>query len=254
MTRLLKLLCTFMLVFLCIAPIFAEAQRCSRRDYTHLKKKIRTMIRRSPEQARWSARLLRIGFHDCLVGKCDGSIQFELSREENVRLDIVVDFLKLAIKGTCSSLADAIKIGMELSMELSRGPTLKCPLGTKDATRASRPGQIGQATDDFNTLIKTFTRKRFSVLEAIAANYGGHSLGGFNANPGLPFTPTPDRFNNNFCKFIIKPKGKSGFNALPSDEELVSKANTKRILARFARDGPLLRNVFGQFMRKLCRM
>ena len=257
MSRSFQIMLAFTILSLSIASVLAQ-QHCSPGELAQVKQKIRSAIQSSPESSVWPARLLRLGFHDCLPQKCDGSIQFELDRQENVRLDIPVDFLKETITGTCASLADAIKIGMELSMEFSRGPRITCPLGTPDATSANPTGQIALATDDFETLLGSFTRKRFTVAEAVAANYGGHSIGGFNvpgsSGPKLSFTPNPDRFGKNFCKFIVRPAGKTGFNALPSDRELASKPRTKKILTQLAGDGRLLRTQFRRFMTKLCSM
>lgn len=249
---------TFIIAFV-IFLACAASQTCNTaREFQAVKRKIRRSIRRQPDAARWPARLLRAGFHDCLPRSCDGSIQFELTRVENIGIDITIRFLQDTIKGSCSSLADAIKIGMVLSTELTGGPSFNCMLGTKDAKKANPANKIPLAADNFRTILRKLKRKGFTKNEIIAGNYGGHSLGGFdvpNGGPRLSFTPAIDTFNNDFAKFIQDQslaQGSSSFNALPSDIELASRST--KIIARFASNENALRRQFAKFMNKLCAL
>jgi len=158
-----------------------QNRNCRRRAYIRVKDKLRKFVRSSDEPDRWAARLLQNSFHDCLPRRCDGSIQFELERVNNIRLDVPINLLKSVIEGTCVGFADAVKIGLELSMELSGGPRVRCPMGNnRDARRANPDDRLPQFDDTFGDIIEDFSSMGFNLVETLAGNYGGHSIGGFN--------------------------------------------------------------------------
>lgn len=179
---------------------------CGRSDWNTVKRLMRAKIRAKrgffKEAFRWPARLLRSGFHDCFAGRCDGSLQFEMNRRENRVLRSTMKFYREVKRHTCASMADIIKIGLELSMELSGGPSLNCPLGNvRDATSANPNGQIPTEDESAHKIIHRFIKKGFSRNEALAGNFGGHSLGyarfGF-----ISFTSRVDRYGNQFTQFV----------------------------------------------------
>lgn len=257
----MKLSSVLLLFFFAIVEATSITHSCtSFKEFQVVKSQIRRKIISSPEAARWPARLLRAGFHDCLPKSCDASIQFELDRSENDRIDVSVAFLRESIKGTCSSLADALKIGMELSMELSGGPRIKCKLGTEDTKIPNPTGQIPQVGQDFATIIGLFTNKGFTKIETLAGNFGGHSLGQFqlpDMTASLTFDSTPAKFNNDFARFVVTGNTPPGtppgsFNALPSDTLL--QTNAMKQVALFARNEKVLRFFFSRFLSKMCAL
>ncbi len=226
-------------------------EKCGQRDWIGVKGRLRSLILDDSEHARWPARLLRAGFHDCYEGSCDGSLAHELNRQENRNMGATIDLLRSSIRGTCVSLADAIKIGLELSMELMGAPELICPKGTVDAERAGPTGEIPTPRQDAATILANFRGKGFTVEEALAGNFGGHSVGGFGRRL---FTPTVDRFGNEFAQFVTgSSPNSSGFNALRSDRTLFN-ADTSGHVQSFADNRAALDKAFGSFMLKLCSM
>lgn len=255
----------FVFVLLLIATVASARRRsnCSPPQFNRIKNKIKSAIRRRRDRKRWSGRLLRAGFHDCLPKSCDGSIQHELRRGENKGIDSTLALLKREIRGTCCSLADAIKIGMVLSMELSGGPRFECRLGTKStATRPNPKNRMPQPFHGRRTLMRKFPG--FTQREVLAGNFGGHSLGRFDASPfrriklGLPFTPTEDKFNNRFARFMVDRLFRAvtiilpNWNNLPSDRALSKRRSDRRIVQRYMRREHELRRDFVSFMNKLC--
>ena len=213
---------------------------------------MRSLISSDSERSRWPARLLRAGFHDCYEGKCDGSLAHELERRENRGIEPTVDLILLSIRDTCVTLSDGIKIGLELSMELIGAPELTCPKGTtSDAARAGPTGEIPTPSQDAQTILSNFRGKGFTIQEAMAGNFGGHSVGRFR---GRPFTPTISRYGNEFAQFMTSSiPDPTGFNSLPSDRSLLL-ADANNVVEEFASDQSTLDRAFSRFMLKLCSM
>ncbi len=225
--------------------------QCGQRDWDAAKAPLRSTILGHSERSRWPARLLRAGFHDCFEGSCDGSLAHELNRPENNNIGMTIALLRRSIRGTCVTLADALKIGLELSMDLMGAPKLTCPKATVDAVRAGPVGEIPTSFQDAATILANFRRKGFTVEEALAGNFGGHSVGGFG---GRLFTPTVASYGNDFAKFITRSiSNATGFDALPSDRTLVN-ADTSKHVQSFADDKTALNKAFASFMQKLCSM
>lgn len=234
---------------------------CSIISYLRVWRKLRRIARTS-EQDRWAARFLRLGFHDCLPRSCDGSIKFETERIENRGLGVALEAVETAIQGTCVGLGDGIKIAIMLSMQLSRGPRVFCPIGNiVDATEANPDDRLPGPFDPFADIVADFDSMGFTLVETLAGNYGGHALGRFRtrAPDGMAlidneFTPNPDRFSNSFAKFVADgaPPSQVGFNALPSDNTLFNNAATAPIVERFATNRFFLRSKFRVFLSKMC--
>lgn len=228
------------------------ARECGRSDWSAAKRRMRALIEQDSERARWPGRLLRAGFHDCYEGSCDASIAHELDRVENTGIEATLDLIQLSVRGTCVSLSDAIKIGLELSMELMGAPELSCPKGNiRDATEAGRKGEIPFPSDDATTILFNFRRKGFTVEEAMAGNFGGHSVGRFGGNN---FTPTVSRYGNEFARFMTGSiADPTGFNSLESDRDLLA-VDAHGVVQRFASDKARLDLAFASFMDKLCSL
>ncbi len=179
-----------------------------------------------------------------------------MDRDENRRLTTAVNLLTRLTSGSCVSFADAIKLGIEVSMEVSGGPSVSCPLGTVDIPDLVNPtGQLAERDSLIERLLEIFTLKGFSVDQAVAATIGGHSLGRFGANP---FTPNQNVFDNSFASFLLdqadgNPTG-SEFNSLPSDRKYVLDADTRLIVERYATDENELRSDFQSFLNQMCAM
>ncbi len=229
-------------------------QRCGPADWNAVKTRLRNAITGHPEESRWPGRLLRAGFHDCFEGKCDASLVHELDRAENGFLESTFDLLRRSTRGTCVTLADSIKIGMELTMDIIGAPELNCPKGTVDANVAGPLGEIPTSEDEPDVILAGFRRKGFTVEEALAGNFGGHAIGRFDAG-SIPFTPTETTFDNEFAQFVTghSPAQSTGFNGLISDFKL-AEHDTQGIVEKFANNPGALNKAFASFMLKLCSM
>lgn len=246
---------------------FSIASTCSPHQFNGIKRRIKLEISRTNDRHRWPGRLLRIGFHDCFPRSCDGSIAHELNRGENKHIDITLNLLKRATKNTCCSIADAIKLGMEVSMELSGGPGLNCHRGskTKDATGANPGGRMPARTDIWIIQKLKFKNRGFSSKDVVASTLGGHSLGRFfRGSKPFTFTNKEDKFNNDFVEYskgVIIHRLKNGnlfsskFNALFSDLAITNKFrwSTRKYVNRYAKDEGALRRDFADFMNRLCK-
>ncbi len=216
------------------------------------------MVEASTDPKVWPGRLLRAGFHDCLPKSCDGSLQFELNRRENAGIERTVEFLREVQGDSCVALADILKIGLIVSMELSGGVRFRCPLGNRaDATEANPEDQLPSVREDAATILRKFTSKRFTRREALAGNFGGHSLG-FSRNGTRPFTSRVDKYGKDFAVYVVGlPRTESlprfaAFNHLPSDVALVEAE--RHVVQRFAATRRQLDTEFTKFMTKLCRL
>ena len=220
-----------------------------------MKSNIKFQIANDPDRKSWPGRLLRTGFHDCFPESCDGSIRFETDRPENIRIERVLHFLNNTREGTCVSLADTIKLGLEVAMELTGAPRLRCPLGTKDATKPNPFGTMPFPNHSFDTIMSLFRSKGFTYEEGLAGNFGGHSIGGFRDEHSRKlFTPTENRYGNDYANILAHDFfGTPGYNALPSDLHL-SFWDMRGVVQGFADDKSKLDKAFSRFMTKLCRM
>lgn len=81
-----------LVVVTCSVAAIASGSTCTAREFSAIKRKIKREMR-ATEPYCWPARILRAGFHDCLPESCDGSIQFELARSENARVEVAITFL-----------------------------------------------------------------------------------------------------------------------------------------------------------------
>lgn len=177
--------------------------------------------------------LLRLAFHDAATrrrgdGKSqgpNGSIRFELARNENVgpSLKSALDSLQ-SVVGRCSvSWADAIAIGGAAAVEASGGPVIQVGIGRKDATEADVEGRLPDGTLTAGAIRDYFIQLGFSDEELVAL-IGGHTLGRWTSLIGvdsnclkndkefwtcsrdqgkrLPFTEHPTSFDSEYFSAV----------------------------------------------------
>lgn len=136
---------TYALAIFVALVIFAVAT-CTDAKFDAVKTSIKQAIDSTDDPERWPAQLLRLVFHDCLPRSCDGIIQFEVRPTENRRLASTVDQSRLILV--------AIKLGAEVSMELSGGPRFTCRTGkTTDVATANYRRQRAKAAAFVNSRV-----------------------------------------------------------------------------------------------------
>lgn len=258
----------FLFTLLSATNAYYGTSACPDHSYTMVKAKIRAFILASQNAHIWPAKLLFIGFHDCFPESCDGSVAFETERRENGKVQSTIDELNRARSGTCVGLADAIKLGLELSMELTGGPKITCPKGNRaDATREGPAGKLPSPVDDLETILSKYKAQGFSLSSSIASVFGGHALGGFGVDastglPHFPFTPQLDKFNSAYLLFATNPDTQAPsrdsepgtFNALRSDL-VIAKATSYKIrvyIKIFKRSPIAFHYAFRAFLAKMC--
>lgn len=231
---------------------------CGEADWVDVKAALLSDLRAAQDSSLWPARLIFLAFHDCLPLACDGSIRHEQNRIENSKVSKTILKLDEIKGGTCVTLSDMIKIGLEVAMELGGGPAVTCTKGNHpDASTPNPPDQLPSPTDPIAIILSKFeARAGITPEEAVAANFGGHSYGGFGVNPstGIPtffFTSNPSKLDEEYCVKLLDPAVDVD-RVLPSDLAYVSDPTTRDIVTSFRNDPSRLRNTFQSFLTKLC--
>ncbi len=229
---------------------------CTEEEYNEFKGNI-TDLASSPN-GRWPGRLLRAAFHDCLPESCDGSLALELGRTENARIQVTINRLNDLRADTCVSLADALKLGLIVAMEVSGGPTITCPIGTSDATTPNQPDQLPGRADPVPAILSAFTSKGFTQNEALAGIIAGHSLGVDRGQLNLAFTPdiavTDNAYADAMVDFANTGTVPTGFNVIASDRRLANRANLQSTISGYATDNSALMADYQAFLEKMCAM
>ncbi|KAF5204457.1 Peroxidase [Thalictrum thalictroides] len=140
-------------------------------------------------ETRMGASILRLFFHDCFVGGCDGGILVS-GGERNAPASVgtvrgfdVIDNIKRQVDTACGqsvvSCADILAISARDSIVELGGQSYSVPLGRRDtrtpnldAARSDLPSPF----DPLNVIIDKFSRKGFSAREMVALS-GAHTVG-----------------------------------------------------------------------------
>ncbi|XP_051130480.1 cationic peroxidase 1-like [Andrographis paniculata] len=142
---------------------------------------------------RMGASLLRLHFHDCFVGGCDGSVLLDdtanFTGEKTARPNAnslrgfdVIDTIKASVERSCPgvvSCADILAVAGRDGVVALRGPSWRVTLGRRDSTTASLSAansQIPAPTLNLSALITSFSNKGFNTRELVALS-GSHSIG-----------------------------------------------------------------------------
>ncbi|KAK0662792.1 Low-redox potential peroxidase [Lasiodiplodia hormozganensis] len=147
---------------------------------------------------------IRLAFHDCFAGGCDGSIILakEYTREENAGLEnFSVKLAPLAEQYDVGT-ADLVQFaGAQAIATCPLGPRVAVKVGRADNDIPSEAGQLPSATASASTLIGQFEAKGFSSTDLIAL-VGAHSTAKqFFAKPekaGLSMDSTPGTWDTKF--------------------------------------------------------
>ncbi|KAK3994786.1 putative fungistatic metabolite [Cladorrhinum sp. PSN332] len=171
-----------------------------------------------------AAEWLRTGFHDMAsfnrfqgTGGLDGSLQFELTRSDNVgsAFRTTLEFYANYVSAR-SSLADLIAAGVYASVRSCGGPAVPLRLGRVDATRAvGTAGLTPQPENSAQAFERSFDNMGFSRAEMIQLVACGHTLGSVHssqfpnivpaATGQIPFDSTRAGFDNKIAvEYVAK--------------------------------------------------
>lgn len=145
------------------------------------------------KEARMGASILRLFFHDCFVGGCDGSILLDdtstFTGEKNAgpnknsaRGFEVIDSIKTAVEAACNatvSCADILALAAKEGVNQLGGPTWTVLLGRRDSRTASLSAANSQIPSPFSSLsnlTSLFSAKGLSARDMTALS-GAHTIG-----------------------------------------------------------------------------
>lgn len=201
----------------------------------------------------------------------------------------VIDNAKKAVEALCPktvSCADILALAARDAVTLSGGPKWDVPKGRLDGrvSKATETRQLPAPTFNISQLQQSFAQRGLSTEDLVALS-GGHTLGfahcssfqnrihGFSSkqsvdptlessfaaslksvcpakntvkNAGANLDSTPTTFDNRYYKLLLQ--GKSIFS---SDQSLVTMANTKSLVSKFASSKSEFEKAFVKSMIKM---
>ncbi|KAL7584844.1 peroxidase 64 [Lactuca sativa] len=201
----------------------------------------------------------------------------------------VIDHAKKAVEALCPktvSCADILALAARDAVTLSGGPTWDVPKGRKDGrvSKATETRQLPGPTFNISQLQQSFAQRGLSIDDLVALS-GGHTLGfshcssfqnrihnfaakqsvdptlqsSFAAslksvcpaqntpkNAGANLDSTPTTFDNRYYKLLLQ--GKSIFS---SDQSLVTMANSRTLVSKFASSKQEFEKAFVKSMIKM---
>ncbi|XP_058076303.1 lignin-forming anionic peroxidase-like [Magnolia sinica] len=195
----------------------------------------------------------------------------------------VVDEVKSRVENVCPgvvSCADILAVAARDASVAVGGPTWKVKLGRRDSRTASKSqaeSNIPRASDDLSVLISLFKRKGLNAKEMVALS-GSHTIGqaqcitfrnriynetdidagfastrrrgcpsnGGDANLAPIDLVTPNSFDNNYYKNLIKRKG-----LLKTDQVLFSGSSTNNFVTKYSNDQAAFYSDFAAAMVKM---
>ncbi|KAG7575870.1 hem peroxidase superfamily [Arabidopsis thaliana x Arabidopsis arenosa] len=224
-----------------------------------------------------TAALLRMNFHDCFVGGCDGSILLNSTDSErffgpnlSVRGFELIDEIKTELEAQCPSnvsCADIMALATRDSVVLAGGPNYNITTGRRDGLKTNASGvfDLIGPTASVAAFLSFFGDKTMTTLDAVAL-LGAHTVGvgscglfrdrltNFNGT-GLPdpsmdsdlvAKSTPLTFDNAFFGQIRARRG-----VLQLDQRLATDEATSSVVAQYAADNDLFKRQFAIAMVKL---
>ncbi|KAI4337316.1 hypothetical protein L6164_015749 [Bauhinia variegata] len=220
-----------------IGGLGANAMESGTKDHLLIKEEVRKVLSKGK-----AAGVLRLVFHDAgtfemsdNTGGMNGSIVFELERQENAGLNKSIKVLEKAKKEIDTtqpvSWADLIAVAGAEAVAVCGGPKIPVSLGRVDSMVPDLEGKLPRESLNASGLKKCFQRKGFSTQELVALS-GAHTIGskGFGS---------PTSFDNAYYKVLLEKPWMSGSSmsrmiGLPSDHALVEDDECLRWIKKYA--------------------
>lgn len=153
------------------------------------------VIRESSSDPSVPAALLRLIFHDCQVGGCDGSVlldvndpnknaEFDSLKNFGVRRRELVDQIKAKVEVACPgkvSCADVLALAARDAVFVTGGPHIALPLGRRDTTTiyTRHQADVGLPRNNVNLTIalRVFASENGITPKEVVALLGSHTIG-----------------------------------------------------------------------------
>ncbi|OTB06244.1 putative class II peroxidase [Hypoxylon sp. CI-4A] len=192
---------------------------------------------------------IRLAFHDCFPGSCDGSIILanECSdRGENTQLVDICTTLGDKATSFNVSTADLIQFAAAAGIAACPGmPAITVMVGRTDSSTANAEDQIPSPTDDAATIVSAFAAKGFTATELVAL-IGAHSAAKDLNGNGLD--STVDEMDNTFYTETADGTAPA---SLTSDQNLANGTDTSSDWTTFGSDASAWADAFVPAMEKL---
>jgi hypothetical protein len=191
---------------------------------------------------------IRIPFHDCFPGACDGSIILAdecHTRPENTQLIPICDLLGQKATQYNVSTADTIQLAAALGIAAALGPAITFKVGRQDSSIANLAGQIPNPNATAESIVARFAAKGFSSTELVAL-VGTHSAAKNLA--GVPLDTTVDDLD---VKFYSETQDGTAPARINSDVALANSYITRSTWSGFAASQFSWQAVFVPAMEKL---
>ncbi|KAI1407032.1 class II peroxidase [Hypoxylon sp. FL1857] len=192
---------------------------------------------------------IRLAFHDCFPGSCDGSVILAdecTDRGENTQL---VDICStLGDKATQFSVgtADLIQFAAAFGIASCPGlPAISVKVGRVDSSTANPTGQMPSPNDNATSIVAAFAAKGFSVTELVAL-VGAHSAA--KDLNGDALDSTVDELDTNFYTETADGTAPASLN---SDISLSNSTETSADWNTFGADASAWADAFVPAMEKL---
>ncbi|KAK6850640.1 class II peroxidase [Apiospora arundinis] len=194
---------------------------------------------------------VRVPFHDCFPGACDGSIILAnecTDRPENGQMIPICGILGQKAKDFNVGTADIIQLAGALSIRAAGGPNIGFYAGRQDSSTANPAGQMPGQNDPADKIIGDFRAKGFSPNELVAL-LGAHTVAKNRAGQALDTTDA--RWDNVFYSETEDLRAPATLN---SDKAVSRASDTRRTWSGFAGDSGAWESMFIPAMQKMTTM
>ncbi|KAH8886174.1 peroxidase [Thozetella sp. PMI_491] len=192
---------------------------------------------------------IRLVFHDCFPGACDGSIILSdecTSRPENAQLTGICKTLGDKAKQFKVSTADIIQLGGAVGIAACPGgPRISFKAGRTDSNQANPPNQLPSPNSTAAVLLQAFSSKGYSATELVAL------VGAHTAAKRIDGAALDTSVSTWDTKFYAETANGTAPATLPSDDNLSKASETKQMWNNFAKDSRGWTGAFVPAMTKL---